>query len=113
MKLKHALSPAAVMTGLFAMPFAALAQFDPGVTQAQIGSGLIGGSFSTLINRVIRFGLYVIGGLAIIMFIYSGFLYITANGDDSKAGDAKKVMMYSIVGVLGSSPARTRRRYSA
>ncbi len=98
MRSKQLLS-SAVATGLV-LPMVASAQFQSGVTKAQIGSGLSDTSISTVIQHVITWGLYTIGGLGILAFIYAGFLYITAGGEESKVGDAKKVMTYAAVGVI-------------
>jgi len=38
--------------------------------------------------------------IVVIMIIYSGFLFVTAQGNESKLGDAKKSFMYSVIGAL-------------
>ncbi len=100
MNKKGLFSSAAVMVGLVLPAVALAGYFDVGVGYGADGSGLVSGALSTLIQRFIRFGLYIIGGLAMLVFVYSGFLYITAAGEESKVGDAKKVMMYAVVGVI-------------
>ena len=44
--------------------------------------------------------LMLFGFIAIIGFVISGILYLTAAGDDKRAGNAKNAMFYSIVGVI-------------
>ncbi len=42
----------------------------------------------------------VAGIAAVIMLIYGGFTYITSGGDSNKIQDAKKIITWSIVGLL-------------
>ena len=45
------------------------------------------------------------GGLAVMAFIYSGFLYVTAQGNETKLKTAHKALLYTSVGtavLLGS-----------
>ena len=85
------------------LPVAAFAQIQGGLDKTA-GSGSTSGlqntTISSVIANLITWGLYIIGGLGVLGFVYSGFLYITAAGDDTKTGEAKKVMVYSVVGVL-------------
>ena len=41
----------------------------------------------------------IIGGLAIIMFIWAGILFVTSAGKDSQLATAKKVMLYAVIGL--------------
>ncbi len=51
--------------------------------------------FQTIINNII----IPIGAvLAILAFIYAGFLYVTAAGDEKKIGIAHKALLYAAVG---------------
>lgn len=51
--------------------------------------------FKTIINNII----IPIGAvLAILAFIYAGFLYVTAAGDETKIGKAHKALLYAAVG---------------
>ncbi|MDD4352125.1 MAG: pilin [Candidatus Gracilibacteria bacterium] len=51
---------------------------------------------SNFINWILGF----VGLIAVIMFIYAGFLYLTAGGNDENTGKAKKIMMYTIIGII-------------
>jgi hypothetical protein len=59
-----------------------------------------------LLQAIIDGILLPIGGvLAVLAFIYSGFLYVTAQGNESKLATAHKALLYSAVGtavLLGS-----------
>ncbi len=37
---------------------------------------------------------------AVVMLIFAGFLYITANGDEAKIGKATKTLTFAIVGLV-------------
>src|SRR3989344_724223 len=56
----------------------------------------------TIVNKIVM----PIGGmLAVLAFIYSGFLYVTAQGNDTKLATAHKALLYTSVGtavLLGS-----------
>lgn len=43
--------------------------------------------------------------VVVVMFLYSGFLFVTAQGNTEKLGEAKKALMYTLIGaaiVLGA-----------
>lgn len=53
-----------------------------------------------IVVRVIMFLLSIVGMLAIIGLTISGIMYVLATGDSTQAQNAKKAMMYSIVGIV-------------
>lgn len=56
----------------------------------------------TVVNRII---LPIGGMLAVLAFIYSGFLYVTAQGSPTKLATANKALLYTAIGtavLLGS-----------
>ena len=59
-----------------------------------------GGSLRMAIRIIINYVLYFLGLVATIMIIYAGFLYITAAGDDGKTEEAKKVILYTALGII-------------
>lgn len=65
-----------------------------------------GDSLFTLLETIIQEILLPIGGvLAVLAFIYSGFLYVTAQGNASKIETAHKALLYTAIGtavLLGS-----------
>lgn len=42
----------------------------------------------------------IIGAIAVIMLIYGGFRYITSGGATEKVGDAKKTIIFAIIGLI-------------
>lgn len=66
------------------------------------GDDLVGFLTSILNNILIPIG----GVLAVLAFIYSGFLYVTAQGNESKLQTANKALLYTAIGtavLLGAS----------
>ncbi|MEX2013890.1 MAG: hypothetical protein WD896_00865, partial [Parcubacteria group bacterium] len=65
-----------------------------------------GDSLFALLKTVINNILLPIGGvLAVLAFIYSGFLYVTAQGNETKLKTAHQALLYTAIGtaiLLGS-----------
>ncbi len=59
-----------------------------------------GGSLRQAILTVLNFFLSFLGLVATGFIIYGGFLYITAAGDDGKVENAKKILMFSAIGII-------------
>lgn len=74
--------------------------------QVQVGqqnaakSGLQGTSITQLVGQLMYWLFGILGFLAVIGFVISGVLYLTAAGDEDQIGKAKNAMMYSIIGVI-------------
>jgi hypothetical protein len=51
-------------------------------------------------RRVLGFLLGGLGSLTTLMFVYSGFLWMTAGGSEEKITKAKKTLLYAVIGVL-------------
>ncbi|MEK7673461.1 MAG: PKD domain-containing protein [Patescibacteria group bacterium] len=52
------------------------------------------------VKRIVNYALGFLGFIAVIMIIYAGVLYVTAGGEDDGVGKAKKIIMYSAIGLL-------------
>ena len=50
--------------------------------------------------KVLNFLLSIVGILAIIMLVVGGFTYLTSVGDESRAETGKKMVTYSIIGIV-------------
>jgi hypothetical protein len=103
---------------LMALPQAALASFSGSVGgsgngwsfSVGVGSGggggmggaygLPGGSIFNIVENILFWLLAIIGVVSIIGFIIAGIMYLTAAGDETQAGKAKKALTYSIIGVI-------------
>lgn len=87
-----------VMNSAIGLIVIALAQsigsiFDPAV-------GINIGGANIIIISITNFLLALIGGVAIIYFVYGGYTYITAAGDQGKVSKATKAIWNSIAGIL-------------
>jgi hypothetical protein len=51
-------------------------------------------------RRVLGFLLGGLGSLTTLMFVYSGFLWMTAAGNEEKITKAKKTLLYAVIGVV-------------
>lgn len=66
------------------------------------GSGCNGSNatLNNVIRNVINIFSVVIGIVAVVMIMVSGFKFITAGGDSGKVGSAKTTLTYAIVGLV-------------
>jgi hypothetical protein len=61
-------------------------------------SGVCGGPGTTpqtLIGKIINAVLGVVGSIALIMFIYGGFVWMTAAGNQERVGKGKEILVWS------------------
>ena len=86
---------------LLVFPVAVLADLKPPDKVGKIAS------VESFITKLIDFIWPIFGGAAIIMFIVAGFLFLTAGGDPGKAGNAKKALIWGIIGVTIALLAKT------
>ena len=57
-------------------------------------------SISDLILKYVNFSLPFLALAAFLGFVYAGFLYVTAYGSDEQLGKSKKILIYSVVGLI-------------
>jgi cytochrome bd-type quinol oxidase subunit 2 len=84
---------------LAAAPLAAGAQFDRTKTNAQ-GSGLPNQTIYEIIRNTMNYLLAIIGFLAIVGFVISGIMFLTAAGSEEQIKKAKSALKYSIIGII-------------
>ena len=82
---------------LVGMPLLAGAQFDENRNMGD--TGLDNTSVATIIFTVLQWMLLILTFVAVMGFVISGIMYITAGGSD-RADDARKWLTYSIIGVV-------------
>ncbi|OIP59982.1 MAG: hypothetical protein CO143_00100 [Candidatus Moranbacteria bacterium CG_4_9_14_3_um_filter_45_14] len=63
-------------------------------------TGLTNTTVYNLISVFMNWLLGIIGVLAVIAFVVSGILYLTAAGDEGRIEQAKATMMYAIIGLV-------------
>jgi hypothetical protein len=79
----------------------ALAQWsDPKSGTLKTDSGLPSSGVDSIVSNLMFWMLSLVGFLAVIGFIISGILYLTAAGNDGQIKTAKTAMTWSIVGVI-------------
>jgi hypothetical protein len=57
-------------------------------------------SISELVMRIVSWGLWLGGAVAVIYIMYGGILYITSAGDEAKAEQGRNTLTYAIIGVI-------------
>lgn len=57
-------------------------------------------NLSDYINGVLDWAIPVLGTVALIMFIWAGYIYITSQGNPDKINAAKEIIISTLVGVL-------------
>lgn len=81
------------------------------VTEAQAGTTLVGDSISStglsgtssasdFIIKMVNFFLPYLALAAFLGYVVAGFLYVTAFGNDDQLGKAKKILIWSSVGLV-------------
>jgi len=89
------------LTLVSAFPVASAALISPSDSPSSIVEATGGeGSIRSLILRIVNFALGFLGIVAVIMIIYGGVTYVTAAGADEQIGNAKKIILYSVVGII-------------
>lgn len=72
--------------------------------EVQAGFEAAGGtgseSLTSIVGTVINTMLFIVGILSVIMIIYAGIRFITANGNAQQVSTAKNILIYSIIGLV-------------
>lgn len=84
-----------VILGLGTLPHLGLAATTPTLTNP-LGTSDV----REIIGRVISAALSVVGTLALLMFVYGGFLWLTSRGDTKLVGKGKETMTWAILGLV-------------
>jgi hypothetical protein len=82
---------------------ALLASLTPGLIYAQRTAQTELGTvsnFGDFLKLVFDWAIPITGSIAVIMFVYAGYLYMTSQGDTGKIGEAKEIIVGVIVGVM-------------
>ncbi len=91
----------ALSTFIGSQAFASLSE-DTGLTATGDAAGL-GGSNTDLpviIGRIIGSALGLLGAIFVILVIYAGFIWMTAQGSDEKIKQAKKILSGAVIGIV-------------
>jgi len=108
-----------ITTSLAVVPAVASANFAGdacgGVNQVDSSQGCGSGSNKKLTNVLqlaVNILSFVVGFVAIIMIIISGFKYITSSGDSNNIASAKTTLIYAIVGLVIAALAQVIVRFT-
>lgn len=57
-------------------------------------------SGTDIVNGVLNVTFFILGAVAVIMIIISGYHYLTSAGDPGKAKKAMSTLLYSVIGLV-------------
>lgn len=57
-------------------------------------------NFGEFLTQLFKWGIPITAGIAVLMFMYAGYLYMTSQGDTAKINEAKEIIIGVVVGVL-------------
>lgn len=104
--IKQALLVFALMVGALtvfsALPVAGATSLINAGDNPEAVASATGGetSFRGLVLRIINYALGFLGLLAVIMIIYGGVRYVYSAGSDEETGNAKKTILYAVIGII-------------
>ena len=102
MKSKRKIILKALM--VFALMIGALSVFSSvpalAFTEGDRPEMVPGGDLRSLVLTIVNYFLTFLGLIAVIMVIYGGITYVVSAGKDEAVGNAKKIIMYSLVGLI-------------
>lgn len=58
------------------------------------------GSPQQFIGRIINSALGIVGSLALLMFIYGGFVWLTSAGSSDKVTKGKNILVWATIGLV-------------
>lgn len=94
---RFALSAVAAL-GIFLLPISAFAQDSAADVASAAGLGTQ--SILTTIGTIISVVLGLVGVIFLLLLIYSGFVWMTAGGDEEKIKKAKRILINATVGII-------------
>ncbi len=75
------------------------ATLDLGINQVDQNIALASADPRVVIARIIRTGLSLLGIIAVLLILYGGFMWMTANGEEEKIKTAKGFLVNAVVGL--------------
>ncbi|MDD4930816.1 MAG: pilin [Candidatus Colwellbacteria bacterium] len=58
-----------------------------------------GGTIEDILDKVINFILLIAAPIAALMYVWAGFMFLTAGGDPKKIDQAKKAVLWTSIGI--------------
>ncbi len=53
-----------------------------------------------IVGNIMRAGINIVGALALLVFIYGGFIWLTSRGDSGKVAAGKEAMKWATIGLV-------------
>lgn len=69
------------------------------LAQVTLPDPLGGQSLQEIIANVVQYIVGILAGIAVIMFIWAGILFLTSAGNEARITTAKKVLIYAVIGL--------------
>ncbi|OIP79286.1 MAG: hypothetical protein AUK20_02290, partial [Parcubacteria group bacterium CG2_30_45_37] len=99
-KLKKLIFLVCLLVVILAMAYSALAaELDTGL-EPVAATGLSVADPRVIIANIIRIALGFLGIVAVVLIIYGGWVWMTANGEEEKIQKAKKVLTGAVIGLV-------------
>lgn len=57
-------------------------------------------SVPELVSNILKAGIGIVGSLALLVFIYGGFLWLTSGGEPGKIKEGKEAMKWAAIGLI-------------
>ena len=116
-RIRLHIAAACLTASLLVVPAMASAQLTPertGLSAAAAGSGLSGGCstagcIADIVGRIINIVIGFLGIVLLCLFLYAGFLWMTAQGEEKQVIKAKQLLVNAVVGyfIIGTAYALT------
>jgi uncharacterized membrane protein YhaH (DUF805 family) len=88
------------MTWGAGLAFSLLALVSPRTTSAQFVNPLGEITLQEFLLAVLNAVIYIVTPVIILMIVYTGFLFIAAQGNPQKLSDARRALIWTIIGAL-------------
>ncbi|MFH1430817.1 MAG: hypothetical protein ABIG71_04885 [Candidatus Uhrbacteria bacterium] len=89
--------------GIFVIPFVALGQVDLATNKFGVDFGTATGlstkDVREVVARIINTAMGLLGIVAVVIILAGGFMWMTAGGDETKTGKAKKFIFSGVIGL--------------
>jgi len=92
--------PIILFLTLLIFPIVTIAQTEAGSDSVSLPDPLDGTNPQALIGRIINAVLGIVGSIALAMFIYGGFTWMTAAGSNEKVQKGKDILIWAALGLV-------------
>lgn len=109
MEIKKLIKQSLIILGLMVgaitifnlLPVASAALINPTDQPGELAAATGGeGSIRALVLKIVNYFLGFLGIVAVLMIVFGGITYVTAAGKQESIDNAKKIILYSLVGII-------------